>query len=488
MVQAKEYNAKFEAEEEILPMEWSSRSKKKVMVIGLDSATPELVFDQWLARLPNIRSLVQSGAYGSLRSCDPPITVPAWASMMSSKNPGRLGVYGFRNRADYSYDRLSIAVSTAIKEDRIWDILSRAGKRVILLGVPQTYPPKPINGVMVTCFLTPDITRQYTHPPEFKKEVEQVVGEYVLDVKDFRSEQKDNTLEQIYDMTRKRFKLAKHLLRKEDWDFFMMVEMGVDRIHHAFWKYMDKTHRKFVPGNPYENAIFEYYQYVDREIGELLSFADRDTTVFVVSDHGAKKMEGGICINEWMIREGYLTLAEPPAGPTPFAKLRVDWTRTKAWGEGGYFSRIFMNVKGREPEGVIDPKQYENVRDELIEKIQAIPDDQGRPMGTKVYRPEQLYPITHAIAPDLIVYFGNLSWRSVGSVGLNTLHTFENDTGSDDANHAEHGIFIMSPANGGMSSHRLEGLQLMDMAPTILKVMGQPVPADMEGRVISIVR
>jgi predicted AlkP superfamily phosphohydrolase/phosphomutase len=469
-------------------MKWLTRSKKKVMVIGLDSATPELLFDKWLDRLPNIRSLVQSGAYGPLRSCDPPITVPAWSSMMSSKNPGKLGIYGFRNRADYSYDRLSIATSVAVKEDRVWDILSRSGKRPILIGVPQTYPPRPINGKMVTCFLTPDTTCQYTHPPEFKKEVEQVVGEYILDVENFRSEQKDRILEQIYEMTRKRFKLARHQLHKEDWDFFMMVEMGVDRIHHAFWKYMDSTHRKYVQGNPYENAIFEYYQYVDREIGELLGLADRNTTVLVVSDHGAKKMEGGICINEWLRANGYLKLSEDPRGVTPINKAKIDWSNTRAWGEGGYYSRIFLNVKEREPRGVIDPDQYEAVRDELIKKIEGIPDEKGRPIGTKVHRPEQLYTVTNAIPPDLIVYFGNLSWRSVGSVGLETIHTFENDTGPDDANHAEHGIFIMSPASQKQSSSLLQGLQLMDIAPTILKVMDLPIPSDMEGHAIPFVR
>jgi predicted AlkP superfamily phosphohydrolase/phosphomutase len=469
-------------------MSWWKRRKKKVMVIGLDSAPPQLVFERWRDRLPNIRSLVGSGASGSLRSCDPPITVPAWSSMMSSKNPGRLGVYGFRNRADYSYDKLSIATSASIREDRVWDILSRAGKRNILIGVPQTYPPKPINGTMVTCFLTPDTTCQYTHPPDFRKEVERVVGNYVLDVKNFRSENKDSTLEQIHDMTRKRFRLAKHQLAKGDWDFFMMVEMGVDRIQHAFWKYMDPTHRKYVKGNPYENAILEYYESVDREIGEILNFADRDTTVFVVSDHGAKKMEGGLCINEWLIREGYLTLSERPAEPTPISKARVDWSGTRAWGEGGYYSRIFFNVRGREPNGVIEPADYEAFRDELTKKIEAITDDQQKPMGNLVYRPEQLYPVTRGIAPDLIVYFGGLSWRSVGSVGLGTIHTFENDTGPDDANHAEHGIFVMSAPDRKGSPVRLEGLQLMDMAPTILRVMDLPVPPDMEGRVVSVAR
>ena len=134
----------------------SNGARRRVMIIGLDCAAPELVFDRWLNDLPNLRSLYEDGSHGELRSCDPPITVPAWSVMMSSKSPGRLGVYGFRNRADHSYDRYSIANSLAIKEDRLLEILSHKGKRSIVIGVPGTYPPKPLNGTMVTDFLTPD--------------------------------------------------------------------------------------------------------------------------------------------------------------------------------------------------------------------------------------------------------------------------------------------------------------------------------------------
>ena len=270
------------------------------MVIGLDCAAPELIFDRWLDDLPNLKSIYRSGLHGALRSCDPPITVPAWSVMMSSKSPGRLGVYGFRNRADHSYDRYSIANSLAIKEDRLWDILSRSGKRSIVIGVPGTYPPSPLNGLMVTDFLTPDTSCEYTHPPELKQEIERVVGEYILDVRDFRSGNKEKILADIYEMTRKRFQLARHLLAKEDWDYFMMVEMGIDRIHHAFWDNMDPAHRFYEPGNKFENAIHDYYKEVDREIGELSSLPMTATAVLVVSDHGAKRMDGGICVNEWL--------------------------------------------------------------------------------------------------------------------------------------------------------------------------------------------
>ena len=458
------------------------------MLIGLDCAAPELVFDRWLNDLPNLKRLCRTGVHGPLRSCDPPITVPAWSVMMSSKSPGRLGVYGFRNRADHSYDRHLIATSLAIKEDRLWDILSRSGKRSIVIGVPGTYPPRSLNGSLVGDFLTPDTSCNYTHPPELKDEIARVVGEYVLDVRDFRSGNKHKILADIYRMTRKRFQLARHLLANEEWDYFMMVEMGVDRIHHAFWDDMDPAHRFYEIGNKFENAIHDYYKEVDREIGELITFADEGTDVLVVSDHGAKRMDGGICVNEWLIANGYLALAESPASPIPLSKAKVDWSRTKAWGNGGYYARVFLNVAGREPNGTIAPEDYEKVREELIAGLKAIPDENGQEIDTQVFRPEELYKEVRGVAPDLIVYFGALFWRSVGSVGDGKIHTFENDTGPDGANHAENGIFLFRPADGGMpGGRRLDGLRIIDVAPTILRLFRLPIPVDMEGNALAFV-
>jgi predicted AlkP superfamily phosphohydrolase/phosphomutase len=341
---------------------------------------------------------------------------------------------------------------------------------------------------MITDFLTPDTTCQYTHPPELKQEIERVVGEYILDVRDFRSGNKEKILADIYEMTRKRFQLARHLLAKEDWDFFMMVEMGVDRIHHAFWDNMDPAHRFYEPGNKFENAIHDYYREVDREIGELLAFADDRTAVLVVSDHGAKRIDGGICVNEWLLANGYLALAEKPARATPFSKLKIDWSRTKAWGDGGYYARVFLNVAGREPSGTIAPEDYDKVRDELSAGLKAIRDENGHEIETQVFRPEELYKEVRGVAPDLIVYFGALFWRSVGSVGDGKIHTFENDTGPDGANHAENGIFLLRPADGRPpDGHRIDGLGIIDIAPMILQLFSLPVPKDMEGKALASV-
>ncbi|MBI4635610.1 MAG: alkaline phosphatase family protein [Candidatus Rokubacteria bacterium] len=459
----------------------------KVAVIGLDCAAPRLVFDDFRHHLPNLSRLMAHGVWGPLESANPPITVPAWACMMSGCDPGQLGIYGFRNRKNYSYDEYTIATAAAISRPRVWDMLSQAGKQVILLGVPQTYPIKPVNGYVVTDFLTPSTQSQYTQPSQLKPEVERVSGGYVFDVENFRTDDKAALVRRVYDKTRKHFAVARHLLSTKPWDFFMMVEMGVDRIHHGFWNYMDKAHIKYQPESPFEHVIRDYYRYVDGEVGELLALLPEDTAVFVVSDHGGKKLDGAICFNEWLIREGYLVLKEYPSKQTPIANVTIDWARTTAWGEGGYYGRLFMNVQGREPQGVIPPAQYEAVRSELVTKIAAIRDPNGRPLNSKAFRPEEVYREVRGVPPDLLVYFGDLDWRSVGAVGIGSIYTFENDTGPDGANHDWQGIFIYRPAGArGPGAGPRTGLRLYDVGPTILTLFGLRAPADIVGRSIPL--
>jgi len=469
--------------------------RRKVFVVGLDCAPPAVMFQTGEEgvlglkdQLPNLSRLIDEGLYGPLSSSIPCITVPAWTSMLSSKDPGVLGFYGFRNRADHSYDRMSIATANAIHEKRIWDILSEVGKDSIIVGVPQTYPIKPLRGHLVSSFLTPNVDRKYTHPNELRHEIDRVLEgrTYDVDVPQFRTEDKDFLLQQIQDMTEKRFAVIKYLLREKPWDFFMFVEIGLDRIHHGMWKFWDSKHPKHEPGNPYQEAIPDYYRYLDRELGEVLGMLDDDTVVLVVSDHGAKGMEGGFAVNEWLRREGLLVLKEEPQyeGLVPFEKVEVDWEKTTAWGAGGYYSRIFMNVEGREPQGKIPANEYEKRRDELKQRIEAIVDHEGKPMNSVAFKPEELYRDVRNVAPDLMVYFGNLRWRALGSFGLPDLYSFENDLGPDDANHDQDGIFVMWDPRKDHGGRRVEGLQLMDVAPTALSLMDVPAPPDMQGKVV----
>ncbi len=194
-------------------------SKRRILTIGLDCAAPELVFDRWRQDLPNLSRLADQGLYGDLDSCIPAITVPAWSSMLSSKDPGTLGIYGFRNRADHSYDKMFIATSTSVRHPRVWELLGEQGKTSVVIGVPQTYPVKPLNGYLISSFLTPGIQNDFAYPAQLKDEVLKIAPDYDFDVRQFRTNDKDYLLRQIHEMTEKRFRVVDRLLVDKPWDF-----------------------------------------------------------------------------------------------------------------------------------------------------------------------------------------------------------------------------------------------------------------------------
>jgi predicted AlkP superfamily phosphohydrolase/phosphomutase len=402
--------------------------------------------------------------------------------MTTGQDPGTLGVYGFRNRADHSYDGLKIATARSITAPAIWDHLAREGKRSIIVGVPPGYPPRRINGVSVSCFLTPDTDKNvFTHPPELSQTLRELVGRYPVDVQGFRTDNKTWLRDEIFAMSRTQFEVVRHLLANEPWDYFHFVDIGQDRIHHGFWKYHDPLHVLHEPGSPFSETIHEYYRHIDQEIGRVLELLSDDTIVLVVSDHGAQRLDGGFCVNEWLVREGLLVLKSYPKEVTAFAKLDVDWEKTKVWSEGGYYARVFMNVKGREPQGVIDPDEYESFRDLIKEKFEATVAPNGERLGTLVFKPEEVYKSVQNVAPDLIVHFGGLYWRSIGGVGYPTIHLLENDTGPDDCNHAQFGSFILASSNSPLEGE-ITGAHLLDIAPTLMELGGYEIPSAMQGR------
>ena len=452
----------------------------KICVLGLDCAAPEIIFRD--ERLVNIRRLMGRGVFGRLESVIPPITVPAWMCMTTSQDPGSLGVYGFRNRTDYSYSGLGFATSGAIKAPAIWDHLANAGKKSIIIGVPPGYPPRRINGISVGCFLTPDTVKgEFTHPASIKAKITELVGEYPVDVKGFRTDNKEWLKKEIFEMSRKQWRVVRWLLTEQEWDYFHFVDIGLDRMHHGFWNYFDKKHFQYQPGNPYENLIPDYYLWLDEQIGRVLELLDDETVVLVVSDHGAQRLDGGFVVNEWLIKEGLLVLDEHPKEVTPFAKLKVNWAKTKVWSEGGYYARVFFNVQGREPQGVIPAGDYEAFQDEMKARFEALLDNKGNPLNSLVFKPKEIYRNVRNVAPDLIVHFGGLFWRSIGSVGHGRFHVQENDTGPDACNHAQFGMFLLAAPNCPLRG-KYEGAMLLDIAPTLLDLAGYEIPGSMQGR------
>lgn len=457
----------------------------RVLVLGLDCADPRLIFDDFRQDLPTLNRLMTTGTWGKLESSTPCITVPAWSSMLSSRDPGVLGFYGFRNRADYSYNKMQVANSSGVKVKRVWDYLTDASRQSLVVNVPQTYPLKPLNGYMVSGFLTPGRESAFAYPAILKNEVLKLAPEYPFDVKGFRTDDKAILLQRLIDFTEEQYRVFKHLLTTKPWDFAMHVNMGTDRLHHGFWRYHDPQHRAYQPDNPFKDAIRDYYKTVDNWLNALIEAVGDDVTVLVVSDHGVTRMDGGICINEWLWQQGWLHFKTPPpeGKVTRFDELEVDWSKTRAWGSGGYYARIFLNIAGREPQGIIPSEQAEQVKTELANLLKAIPGPDGEPLPHQIILPETTYSQVKNIPPDLMVYFGELRWRSVGSVGHGQHYTFENDTGPDDANHDTHGLFILhEPDKHGVG--QVEGHQLMDIAPTILHRMGIAIPDEMQGRII----
>ncbi len=452
----------------------------KILVIGLDGADPDLLLVD--DRLVNIRCLMEAGRFGRLESIVPPITVPAWLCLSTSRDPGSLGIYGFSNRADRSYGRRALVESRTAADLTIWDQVAREGRRSILVGVPPGYPARKVNGIAVGCFLTPDSSKNvYTHPPEVARAIRDLVGDYPVDVTGFRSGDRGRLLADIGEMTRKQFAVFRHLLATEEWGYAHFVSIGLDRLQHGFWSDHDPLHVRHRADSPFRDAIRDHYLRLDDEVGRTLDLIDDDTAVLVASDHGARRLDGGFCINQWLIDQGLLTLRTRPDRPTPFARLDVDWPRTVAWADGGYYARLYLNVRGREPEGLVDPADRERALDDLRGRLEATADADGRPLGTLVYRPEAIYREVRGVAPDLIAHVGGLAWRAVGGVGYPTLHVQEDETGPDDSNHAQHGAFVLA-APGLEAAGEVEGAHLLDIAPTLLELGGYEIPPSMQGR------
>ena len=250
-----------------------------------------------------------------------------------------------------------------------------------------------MNGWSLSCFLTPGAKSNYTYPPELKQELEENLAPYIPDI-DFRSGNRDEIQEQLYKMLDNHIAIIKYLLSEKSWDFFAFVEIGVDRVHHAFWRYYDETHHMYEADSKYKNVIHDYYCRVDQYIGEILDLIDDETYILVSSDHGVKPMRGAFCINEWLINEKYLTVKTMPNKPSRLTEVEIDWTQSKAWAWGGYCSKVFLNVVGREKNGIIAADDFGDELEKLRDKLLNLKDIHGRKMENIVFRPKEYYCVS----------------------------------------------------------------------------------------------
>ena len=498
----------------------------KVLVIGLDGGTFDIL--RPLAeegRLPTLARLMREGVCGELTSTIPPITAAAWTSFATGKNPGKHGLVDFVYFPNYGYS-VSVASSKNRRAKAIWNILGEEGRKVGVVSVPMTYPPEPVNGFMVTGMMTPPSSKNFAYPPELMGELTREVGEYVIHAGEGVL---PSDLERYLDKMRAdiaiRVKCTLYLLRKYDPDFFMFVFGALDPLQHQFFNYIDVPSQPS-DGNEMRERILSVYEEVDARIAEILEMADEDTTLIFMSDHGFGPLEGFLHLNNWFLDKGYLTLKHDirsrvkyllfRAGFTPeaahnlarrlrldlrrrvnrgraYRKLQriflsfedIDWEATKAYALG-HIGQIYINLRGRQPQGVVEPgAEYEELREKIgSELLDLVSPVTGERAIERVYKREEIYRGENLEqAPDLLLIPKGFSHVAFGESEFGSNRLFGPTLGHT-GHHRLNGILIMQGPEM-RSGQTIEGANIVDLAPTILYAMGYPIPRDMDGRVLT---
>jgi len=501
---------------------------KRVIVIGLDGATWDILNPLMRdGKLPNLKKLLDKSAQGVLMSSIPPVTAAAWTCFSTGKNPGKHGLVDFIYFPEHGY-RVTIANSTTREAATLWNLLSARDLRVGVVSVPMTYPPEQVNGVMVTDLMTPNTSVQYTYPPELKQELLDKVGPFVITPGEGENPSEPLTyLDKVRADVKASAEYALYLLKKEPYTFFMYVFGIVDILQHQFWDHLQADPSTL---NETDRAIREkviaIFHQVDDGVGALAQNADAETTLFLMSDHGFGPMKGFMHVNNFLLEQGYLVLKSGGmsaikralfrAGVTPqnvhltlkalkldlrrkvnrgraYGMLRrfflsfddVDWTKTRAFALG-HIGQIYINLKGRQPSGVVAPGQeYEALRDQIRADLLKLKHPAtGEQLIARVLNREEIY---HGAlldnTPDLLLLPADFKYVAFG----------ESEFASNK---------LVGPTLGHTGHHRLEGIgavigphvqigaqiqnaSLVDLAPTILYALGLPIPPDMDGRVLT---
>lgn len=437
-------------------------SRCRILVLGLDSVPPDLAFEHLAELMPCLCALRAQGAFGPLRSTDPPITIPAWMSLFTGRDPGELGLYGFRSARPDSYETETVT-SYSVRAPRLWDLASQAGLSSVIVGVPPSFPVHAPQGCVVTgCFLTPSKDSAWIDPPDDRQRLESKLGPYLVDVEAHRSDDRAAILTGARALSAQRFGLLRELSASRDPHLAVVVDIGPDRLHHGLLASLHPGHPRRRDNDPLNEPCRQYYASLDHEVAQTIDAVGGDPLILVCSDHGVQPLEGGLCLNDWLIERGDLVLREHPPIPSPLSRLAVDWTRTRAYALGGHYGRIILNLRDRQPQGTVDAREAAAYLDELHTALESMTYPGGQPMANKVLRPQQLYRELRGTPPDLFLYCDELRLRAIGTVGHHQLVIEDNDTGADEANHALYGMFV-AKGPGVPWSGLTQGLGIQDL-------------------------
>jgi predicted AlkP superfamily phosphohydrolase/phosphomutase len=506
----------------------------RTLVVGLDAAT-WTVIEHLEEHLKTLIALRQKGAYGALCSVPNLNSAPAWTTITTGVNPGKHGVYWFAQPIGNVYRHQYINASFR-RARPIWDLLSQAGRRVCIVNVPLTYPADKVNGLFVSGWDAPSRKdKRYAYPPGLVDELQMIAGgDYPVTsgISSFiRAGKIEEGITRSHQVLATRCAVARHLLEKEDWDFFMIVFVELDAAQHWFWKYMqpDAFTVPEADRNRYGNVIQGYYEHLDCILGDLVTLAGNGAHVFVLSDHGAgpsnernhllpillehwgllHRQRGGKRLVSRMIRTGIrfgygqldrrlsrdakLTLSRR----LPWLRRSLEnemnlggisWARTKAYANGKR-PEVTINLEGRQPEGCVPASQYRVFCQKVIERLLACQvADCGHPLFDAVYHRSEVYHGPYVgDSPDIIVQWHPGPVPSRIDIGGEII---EWDARLDEPNiqlsgdHVPEGILLMHGPDI-VQGTVLHTAHLTDIVPTVLYLLDEPVPYGLDGRVLA---
>ena len=458
---------------------------RKVIEIGLDGLHPELV-TSWADNLPNLLEMQREGIWGPMQSTVPPAAPVAWACAQTGMNPGAFGFWDFTYRDDYTYGHPKAVSSESLKVDPLYKALPIRGQKVAIINLPFTWPtPVVAGGYAISDFAPSNHEEGYTWPKTLAKEVTEVIGDYILEafprISEDQNRDQKAAQSRIMEMDTQRFTLLKYFITKKKCDYIVSAITGVDRLARLFYRYFDTSHKQYEDNPAYANALLDHYKFMDKEIGKIREIVDDQTTLFIHSNSGILRLDGRINLNEWLIEEGYLTLREYPQELTEFKDLQVDWSKTKVWSVG-YNGAVYLNLKERDSEGVVEASQYNEILEELIAKLSQLSDDNGNAMDALIYKREDIHKGPNAkYGPDLIAFFNNGHWKTNEIVGSNGLHSFGTPHGPDDATDGLYGYFCLVGPDVPPEGQKQDA-SIMDIAPTVCCILKEPMFKKLEGK------
>ncbi len=506
----------------------------KVFVLGLDGATWDLLRPLLgEGKMPRLEALIREGVSGTLRSVFPPLSPVAWTGIMTGKNSGKHGIYEFVEHA-HTPGAVRVNSSRAIKADLLWEIAGRHGKRSVAGAVPMSYPPRPFPGFFLGDFLAPPDSKDFANDPEVLRDLEAHLGEpyqpWNTAVHDGGRE-----AEALASLTRfldHHLRSVRFLMERCPWDLFIYDLMATDRIQHELWHAWDPSHLSARGRDlgAVRQGFVDFWTRLDDGIGAVAGALDGDTSLILMSDHGFGPIEWYVNFNVWLLEQGYISLQDSlyvkqkrwcyERGVTPewfyglmaraggakgrvsrfggkqaswvdrladamfLSKRHIDWSRTRAYAQGN-FGQIFLNLKGRQPHGCVEPADARRVLDDIKTGLFELKHPEtGERLVETVHEREDLYEGPQAaLAPDLTVVLGDWNYRTIGLYDFTTHRVISRAFGPT-GDHRMEGVFVGVGPGFRRGASLPEHACLLDIAPTALRLLGVPVPADLDGRAL----